>query len=225
MRRECISCSCGHRGYTQKFLCASAWSTGKYTWGDGGSRIELLAVRHMPTLPEQSSYPTSRPQKGSVCLRLGWTWRSTVPSCWWSGRYIVLWKEHNESQSHRRIHSGFSHSSCLKFKKGTDCNFQCCILCPCRQRHFSRNSRKLCVSLYSFSGGESPQEWCYHYCWSWEQKKLNWQQHQEPLKIRMKAFHWHNFCITPSAQLQLGQILNKVLKSFTSERSWFFFFT
>lgn len=130
MRRECISCSCGHRGYTQKFLCASAWSTGKYTWGDGGSRIELLAVRHMPTLPEQSSYPTSRPQKGSVCLRLGWTWRSTVPSCWWSGRYIVLWKEHNESQSHRRIHSGFSHSSCLKFKRAQTATFNAVFSVP-----------------------------------------------------------------------------------------------
>lgn len=56
---------------------------------DGRSRIEW-AVQHTPTLPEQSSYLTSRPQRGSACPRLGWTWHSTAPSCWWSGRCIVL---------------------------------------------------------------------------------------------------------------------------------------
>lgn len=44
------------------------------------------------TLPEQSSYLTSRPQKGFVFPHLGWTWRSTELSCWWSGRYTDLWR-------------------------------------------------------------------------------------------------------------------------------------
>lgn len=70
-------------------ICLANW---EITWSDGGSWIESLTVQHMPTLPEQSSYPTSRPRKDSVCPRLGWTWRSTVPSCWWSGRYIGLWR-------------------------------------------------------------------------------------------------------------------------------------
>lgn len=52
------------------------------------------------------------------------------------------------------------HSSCLKFKD-TGCNFQRCMLCPCRQRQLRCNTEN---SVFpSFSRGESPQEWCDHY--------------------------------------------------------------
>lgn len=118
-------------------ICLVNWEIHmKWSW------IELLAMQHMPTLPEQSSYLTCRPQKGSVFPRLGWTWRSTVPSCWWSGRYIGLWRGANwksELQNNPQWFFRKVHSSCLTFKD-TDCNFQCYVLCPCRQRQLSRNT-------------------------------------------------------------------------------------
>lgn len=133
MRQECISCCCGHRGIHRN-SCV-------HLLGQLGNThdCELVAMQQMPTLPERFSYLTCRPQKGSVFPRPGWTWRSTVPSCWWSGRYIGLWREANWKSGiqnnpwwlFRKVHS-----SCLKFKD-TVCNFQCCMLCPCRQQQLS----------------------------------------------------------------------------------------
>ena len=46
MRWECIICPCGHSGYTQKILCASAWSTGKSTWGGWSEPNRMSNAAH-----------------------------------------------------------------------------------------------------------------------------------------------------------------------------------
>lgn len=97
-------------------ICLVNWEIHKVMVG---AELNLLAMQQMPALPEQSSYLTCRPQRGSVCPRPGWTWRSTAPSCWWSGRYIGLWREANwksELQNNPQWPLRKVHSSCLKFK-------------------------------------------------------------------------------------------------------------
>lgn len=146
-------CPCGHGSYTQKILCASAWSTGKSTRSVGRSRIEW-AMQRTQTLPEQSSYLTFRPQRGSACPRLGWTWRSMAPSCWWSGKCIVLQREGGKPMIVLRKMEGHTMQLCRQGLSSCDTD----------------------ISVYNCIN--SAEVWKLCYCSSWDKWVSNWLPHQ-----------------------------------------------
>lgn len=109
--------------------------------------IEILEMRRMTSLPEQSSYRTCRPRRGSVFPGRGWTWRSMVSSCWWSGRYTGLWrKEQRKSELHKNPQRLLKRGR-LRFRD-TDENFWYCIVnCPYKRQQLSHNTEMLCFSF------------------------------------------------------------------------------